>query len=234
MSTHPHGSENVGSESSDPTARRRRRRALLAGGLVVGLGAVATMAAYSDNEFASGKFSAGKFGIQGSESTSTTYNWADHASADAAAPLSFSTGFNLLQPGTTVYAPFTLRVDPNRNTYDARVVLANSTATAPDSGAQALLSRLTYSANLVSDPTQCNASGMASPAYGLPSGVGFLPVKSNFNTSPNSSAFTLPKSSATNTVCLAVTMADQGNSETLPDFGTSPVTATWQFSAKPV
>ena len=221
MSTHPHGSENVGSESSDPTARRRRRRALLAGGFVVGLGAVATMAAYSDNEFASGKFSAGKFGIQGSEGTS--YNWADHATSDAAAPLSFSTGIATLQPGSSVYSPFSLRVDPNRNSYDAKIQMS-ADATTPDDGSQALASRLTYSIATMSNPTDCNAGRWNS---GTP-----VVSNSSFGGPRNYNSFTLTKNSTPTTACIQVTMADD-NSSTPPDYGTSPVTATWKFAGAP-
>lgn len=230
MSTHPHGSDTSGSESSDPTARRRRRRALLAGGLVVGLGAAATMAAYSDNEFASGKFTSGapiKFGIQGSEATTTNYAWNDHNSSSGAAPLSFSTGFDGLQPGSSVYAPFTLRVDPNRNSSNAKISM-NSAAVAPDAGAQALQAQLLYTAAIVTDPTKCNSS-----AFGP--GANYVVIRGAMggNSYSTNNPFTLTKDSAPTTVCIQVSM-NPDDSVDRQDYGTSPVTATWKFAGAQV
>lgn len=88
-------------------SKRRKITALLAGGLVLGVGAAVTLAAWNDSEFASNTFTAGTFVFQGS--TNGT-DFSDHASQAGAASLSFSTGFDDLSPDDIVYAPYALRV----------------------------------------------------------------------------------------------------------------------------
>lgn len=62
-----------------PTTRNRRKvLAVLAGGLVLGVGAAITLAAWNDSEFATGTFTAGSFNLQGS-TDGTTY--AEHTAA---------------------------------------------------------------------------------------------------------------------------------------------------------
>ena len=203
--------------------RHRRTRALLAGGLVLGLGAAGTLAAWSDSEFAFGTFNAGQFNIQGSTDGSS---WSDHFTANGAG-LTFTTGFSAMQPGTTYYAPFSLRVDPTKNSYDASTVLASSTATGND----VLEQKLSWGARTVSSPQNCTAAGYSA-------GAALVPEGSAMDRATPSSAFTLPKSSTPVTVCFAVTMAPQadGTNPGAPEwtFGTGSVTAVWRFDATSV
>src|SRR6218665_766120 len=96
----------------DPPPPRRRRKVLaaLAGGLVLGLGTAATLAAWNDSEFANGTFSAGgDVDIQGSTDGGVT------RSSSATAPgktLSFSTDANNIVPGEPASAPFAVRLSP--------------------------------------------------------------------------------------------------------------------------
>lgn len=85
-----------------------KAKAILAGGLVLGVGAAITLAAWTDQEWASGLFSTGVFGIEGS--TDGT-DFASHTSKDDAAGLTFSTGVTDLTPDDVVYAPFAVRLD---------------------------------------------------------------------------------------------------------------------------
>lgn len=94
---------------------RRKVLAVLAGGLVLGVGAAATLAAWNDSEFATGEFSAGEFVFQGSADGQT---WADHTSEGGAAALSFETGADRLSPGDAVYEAYALRVT---GSYDAQL-----------------------------------------------------------------------------------------------------------------
>jgi predicted ribosomally synthesized peptide with SipW-like signal peptide len=64
-----------------------RARALLAGGLVLGVGAVMTYASWTDTEYASGSFGASVFAIESSVDGGTT--WAEHPTAPGAT-LSFA------------------------------------------------------------------------------------------------------------------------------------------------
>ena len=118
-------STSVPTAPSAGTARRRdKAKALLAAGLVLGVGAAVTLAAWNDSEYATGSFGAGTFGIEGS-TDGTAY--ADHASGTAAT-LTFNADANV-SPGETYYAPFAVRLTAE-STYDAAVaVTASSTGT---------------------------------------------------------------------------------------------------------
>ncbi|HEY4556978.1 MAG TPA: SipW-dependent-type signal peptide-containing protein [Enteractinococcus sp.] len=48
------------------SSRSTKIRAIVAGGLVLGFGAAGTIAAWNDSEEATGNFTAGQFGIEGS------------------------------------------------------------------------------------------------------------------------------------------------------------------------
>jgi len=86
---------------------RRKVSAVLAGGLVLGVGAAITLAAWNDSEFATSDFAAGTFVFQGSADGTT---WADHATEGDAASLTFSTGFDNLAPDDVVYAPYAVQL----------------------------------------------------------------------------------------------------------------------------
>lgn len=123
------------SELRPHTARRRQRvLAILAGGLVLGVGAAITLAAWNDSEYATGTFSAGTFNIQG---TSDNTTWDEHASAGGAASLSFTLNPTSLSPGDVVYAPFAVRVDQT-TTSGANVAIT------VDSSSGTILSGLNY------------------------------------------------------------------------------------------
>ena len=98
------------SPETSSRSRSRKLRAILAGGLVLGIGGAVTLAAWNDSEFASGLFSSGEFNLQGS-TTSATEGYTDHASEDGAAALDFSVPVDNLSPGDEVAAPFWVRLD---------------------------------------------------------------------------------------------------------------------------
>ena len=86
---------------------RRKVFAVLAGGLVLGVGAAITLAVWNDSEFATSNFAAGAFVFQGSTDGTT---WDDHETSAEAASLTFSTGFDNLSPDDVVYAPYALQL----------------------------------------------------------------------------------------------------------------------------
>jgi predicted ribosomally synthesized peptide with SipW-like signal peptide len=114
--------------------RGRRLKAILAGGLVLGVGAAVTLAAWNDSEFAQGTFTAGAFNLEGS-TDGTVYD--EHVDAGSAAPLGFTVPAGNLAPGDTVSAPFAVRLDETTTT-GADVVIS----AAPSGGS---LAGLTYS-----------------------------------------------------------------------------------------
>jgi len=85
--------------------RSRRIRAVLAAGLVFGVGAAMTLAAWNDSEYGGATFTAGRFDIVGSTDGTT---FTSHPVGSPAA-LTFSAPFSALAPGNTVYALFSVR-----------------------------------------------------------------------------------------------------------------------------
>lgn len=112
-------------QSTERSARSRKLRAVLAGGLVLGIGGAVTLAAWNDSEFASGLFSSGEFNLQGSIDN-TAYT--DHASSDGAAALEFSVPVDNMSPGDVVAAPFWVRLDES-TTSPATLDLVSLTGT---------------------------------------------------------------------------------------------------------
>lgn len=102
-----------------PPSRARKIRAVLAGGLVLGVGAAITLAAWNDSEFATGSFEAGDFNLEGSIDGT---EYAEHDTAGAAAPLAFTVDASNLSPGDSVTAPFAVRLDATTS-YGAGVVV---------------------------------------------------------------------------------------------------------------
>lgn len=68
---------------------QRKVLAVLAGGVVLGVGVGVTLAAWNDSEFATGTFTAGSFNLEGS-TTSATADYADHNSDKATPPRRWS------------------------------------------------------------------------------------------------------------------------------------------------
>lgn len=88
-----------------PRAILLRLRALLAGGLVLGVGATMTLAAWNDSEFSTGTFSASSFALQ--SSTDSGGAWQEHGTSATAATMSFdATG---MSPGSLNYASIWVR-----------------------------------------------------------------------------------------------------------------------------
>ncbi|WP_431710409.1 SipW-dependent-type signal peptide-containing protein [Glutamicibacter uratoxydans] len=143
--------------TSSPTTRKhtsRKVKALLAGGLVLGVGAAVTLAAWTDTEWATGNFSAGTFGIEGS-TDGAAYD--DHETVGEAATLTFNlTGGENLSPGDVTSAPFALRTIVGTS-YGASVELTSAVSDGPNAA------NLTYGIVTVADAAACNpeATGTA-------------------------------------------------------------------------
>jgi predicted ribosomally synthesized peptide with SipW-like signal peptide len=180
-------------------------RAVLSGGLVLGVGAAVTLAAWNDSEFATGSFQAGSFNIQGTadDPAGSNPDWSDHATTGTALGLTFRVNADALTPGQSVYAPMSLRVDPAKNSYDANVTLPSAPTVTGDLGAD--LTTKTYVS------TYANCAGGA-------------PGTSEFSNG------TLSKDGTAQTVCLVVSM-NAGAPATAQ--GTS-ATVAWQFDAASV
>ncbi|MHA7306634.1 SipW-dependent-type signal peptide-containing protein [Arthrobacter sp. TMN-49] len=193
-------------------SRNRKVKAILAGGLVLGVGAAITLAAWNDSEFVTGIFTAGHFNVQGSANGT---DFADHASGSPAT-LSFSTGFDKISPSVTVAAPYVLHLDQD-TVNDATV----SVASAVSSGTAA--SQLTYGIVAVASVAGCTPSAVGTSTI--------VPAGTALNSVAGASTFSLTKPGTPGTVpgsdiflCLQVT------STAALVQGTSAV-GTWEFRA---
>jgi predicted ribosomally synthesized peptide with SipW-like signal peptide len=125
-----HAAQHIADDHTvaDDTAKRRRRsrmiRAILAGGLVLGVGAAVTLAAWNDSEFVTGTFTAGTFNLEGSTTNGTTFT--DHATSPGGA-LAFTVPATALSPTDSVQAPFAVRLAANTTNAANVVVSADST-----------------------------------------------------------------------------------------------------------
>ncbi|WP_334150159.1 SipW-dependent-type signal peptide-containing protein [Microbacterium sp.] len=127
--------------------RSRRIRAVLAGGLVFGIGVTATLAAWNDSEYATATFQAGRFDIVGATDGAT---FTSHATTGTAASLSFVLAPTAMAPGTTTYALFSVKTaNPS--------VAGTVQLTAGTPGGTGLATHLTYGVRTIAGTT-CNAT----------------------------------------------------------------------------
>ena len=214
MTHTPESLSSSGRHSGDQGDTKRRRRvpgrvrALLAGGLVLGVGATVTLAAWNDSEFATASFQAGTFNLQGSTDGTT---FADHASAPGSS-LGFSVNASTLSPGDVVYAPYAVRLAANTTSP------ATVTVTAP--GTTGTVTGLSYS---LIQPTAfgCSSATTGTTLVPAATAVGSVPGSVTFQLAPGTP--TTAAGAAVN-LCFVVTA---GAGLTQSQTGS----ATWQFQA---
>ena len=205
--------DRSGRHAADEPVKKRRRvsgrvRALLAGGLVLGVGATVTLAAWNDSEFATASFQAGTFNLQGSTDGTA---FADHASAPGAA-LGFSVNASALSPGDVVYAPYAVRLAANTTSP------ATVTVTAPSTSGT--VSGLTYSL-IQPGAFGCNAGTTGTVLIPAATAVGSVPGTVTFELAPGTPT---TSSGAAVNLCFVVTA---GATLTQSQSGS----ATWQLQA---
>ena len=201
------------SSTTTPALRRRKFKALLAGGLVLGVGAAVVLAAWNDSEFATGTFSSGQFDLVGSADGT---NFANHAESSPAS-LSFSVGFDNLAPENTVASPFVLHLDAT-TTNDADLTVTNAVGTGTAE------SELTYGIFVVANFASCTPAATGTGADILiPAGTALNDVtgatstalvKTTNGTDPGADVF----------LCIQVTSSSDLDQDTT-------ATGTWQFEA---
>lgn len=157
----------VEQKSDNSSATRRKVFAVLAGGLVLGVGAAVTLAVWNDSEFATSNFAAGAFVFQGSTDGTT---WADHESSAEAASLTFSTGFDNLSPDDVVYAPYALQLT-SASTTDAGLTAVAPVVTGDLAG---LLSFASVSTATFGCDATAFAGGAAVPSTMAPGDIVYL------------------------------------------------------------
>ncbi|HEY0188723.1 MAG TPA: SipW-dependent-type signal peptide-containing protein [Cellulomonas sp.] len=180
--------QHVPTAPENPDRSRRRRIALAvgSGGLVLGIGAVVTMAAWTSTERSQADFEAGRFSIQGSADGSTF-------SENPGSPgleISFDALAAKLSPGATTYAPYAVQLTAGSD-YAADVTLTSSTGTGTAADA------LTYT--IVQTPTfGCTADTTGTTLVSDQSASG----------TPGAEMFSLDAAGDTVYLCLQVTAGD--------------------------
>ncbi|MCK2037657.1 SipW-dependent-type signal peptide-containing protein [Microbacterium sp. SSW1-49] len=184
--------------------RSRRIRAVLAGGLVLGIGAGATLAAWNDSEYGSATFTAGRFDIVGAADGST---FASHATAGAPASLTFAATPSSMVPGATTYALFSVKTaSPS--------VAGNLQWNAVTPSATGLAVYLRYGVRTIPAATACTSTSYAA-------GTSVVPDLSVLATNGTATQAISANGGSTVNYCIAVTLqaaADntvQGASTTL-------------------
>lgn len=192
---------------------RRRVNAVLAGGLVLGVGAAVTLAAWNDSEFATGTFTAGSFNLEGSTTGAAT-GYAEHPDAGSAASLVFQLPdvAGSLAPDDVVYAPFWVRLD-DATTNDATLLPAGITA-----GAGGNEANLSYTVRAIAPAAVCDET-----ASGTLIASGATLDELTGATSVSLAKGTDPDAGAPVQLCFAVTAGDLEPTES--------ATATWEFAA---
>lgn len=206
---------NTGHPATPDRKRRRSRmiRAILAGGLVLGVGAAVTLAAWNDSEFVTGTFAAGTFNMQGSTTDGVTFT--DHP-VGTPGTLTFTVAPLLLSPGDTVYAPFALRLAAN-TTNNANVVI-NATPTSTG-----VVSNLTYEVVRTTAFT-CGSGTVDSTGTSLVTAGTAVTAVAGPNTFVLNKGAPVTLAGATQFLCFKVTA---GAGLTQGQTGT----VTWQFTA---
>ncbi|WP_292774688.1 MULTISPECIES: SipW-dependent-type signal peptide-containing protein [Microbacterium] len=198
-------------------ATQRKVLAVLAGGLVLGIGTAVTLAVWNDSEFANGTFTAGAFNLQGS-TDGTAY--ADHNSAGTAATLAFTLPAGLvgnMSPTISVYAGFWVRLAAG-TTSGANLVADGTTA---DPAASSNTGHLSYSIYQLAPGATCNAAS----ATGTPIATGAtLDVQTGVTQVPLTAGGTSAVPGTAVQLCFKVT----ADASLTPSLVTN---ATWKFTA---
>lgn len=216
-------------------------RAILAGGLVLGVGAAFTLAAWTDNEWVFGAAADGPgtppnpgTGIhQMQQNTwsgaSGAAAWSDQPAANGGA-LTFSVGASNLTPGKTVYAPMQLRAVAGSQALTATLAegVQSALPVSTTTNSTALYGALKYQANSGVAQASCNAAGMLT-------GTTLVPANSALVGSPASAvSIALPKGGtavdpgAAVDICFAITLPAGITDVTLQGKSTIPV---WRFTS---
>jgi predicted ribosomally synthesized peptide with SipW-like signal peptide len=208
-------------DAADAPTRRGKIRALLAGGLILGLGATFTLAAWTDKAFVTSDFGTGTFDIEANVSSPfNSGGWADYGSSPGGT-LTFSIPTSSVVPGVPIYAPVSLRTASG--SLAAQVTLEAATT----SGSSTLSAALRY--RVVQDST-CNASAFSAGAVYV-IGSSSTPAALTTGSAPN--AISLPADGATTApsgkaYCFELSLPDTPANQSLQGLS---ATAIWQFTA---
>ncbi|WP_334150161.1 SipW-dependent-type signal peptide-containing protein [Microbacterium sp.] len=201
---------------------QRKVLAVLAGGLVLGVGVAATLAAWNDSEFATGTFTSGSFNLQGSTAGDVAASYSDHNvdTGGTAATLAFTLPAGLvgnMSPGDSVYAGFWVRLAAGTTT-GANLVANGTTA---DAAATSNSGHLSYQVYQLAPGATCNAAS----AIGTPVATG-----ATLDAQTGVTTVALTKGADAATAGTAVQLCFKVTGDATLKQGTA-TTATWKFTA---
>lgn len=207
------------SSTTAATNRSTKIKAMLAGGLVLGIGAAVTLASWTDQAYVAANFGTSAFNIQVQTPESNGWVEADLDEGADATALTFAVDLaGDLQPGDTIYAPLDLQTD---GTSVAGTVTLEG-ATAPDAGEGGLFDALTYTVTELGADATCgpDATGTAlvtDAGLATPSGDGAISLGAEGANPSN--------------LCFAVTLPEGADT---PELQTQTTTPLWRFAAESV
>ncbi|MFE4544791.1 SipW-dependent-type signal peptide-containing protein [Arthrobacter sp. NPDC056727] len=140
-----------------------RVRAVLAGALVLGVGASVTLASWTDSEYAAGTFTASTFRL---ESSTQATDWRDSTAPTDASLTVNATG---LSPGASAYSWLNIRTT-EASTVGGTVVLTSSTPVGN------LAPALEYRAVLTNSTSVCDATAFSGTPTYIAGSSTYLPV----------------------------------------------------------
>ena len=219
------------------TVTRNRIMALLAGGIVLGVGATATLASWNDSEWVyAGNGSGGPgvgtsvFEVQQDASNPATGTFADFESNPGDA-LTFSAGALALSPGQTVYAPVALKTTSTSiaGTMDLKAAVAATgvTATSPavlDAPGAGLWNALTLQVVVSDSSYTCNLAAMSAQTEVVAAG-------SALNAAGTATRNLSAAGANTQYYCFAITLPTPGTAGAFDSLQGHVVAPAWQFAA---
>ncbi|WP_149083403.1 MULTISPECIES: SipW-dependent-type signal peptide-containing protein [Microbacterium] len=201
------------------TTTQRKVLAVLAGGLVLGVGVAGVLAAWNDSEFATGTFTAGSFDLEGS-TDGTSFSDHNVDDGDTAAALTFALPAGVvgnMSPTDTVYAGFWVRLAAGTTTA-ANLVADGTTA---DPAATSNSDHLSYAIYELAPGATCDATS----ATATPVATGAtLDAQTGVTTVPLAEGATAAAPGTAVQLCFAVT----ADAALEPGLVTD---ATWKFTA---
>lgn len=214
----------------DLASRSRKGRALLAGGAVLGIGATATLAAWTDDVWVLSTFTTSPFNVEAAVAVNPQNDdWDEFDTETEPGGLEFQVEPTAMLPSDSVYAPLSLRIE--RGTSDGVISLPGpaSTGTALGGNDQTFFETLQLTLFEV-NPAQCNEAG--TETVGPIAGFDHAPLSE----ATGSELVTLPEPAVDGTgeavaICFKVTLpADAGPG--VAGGKTGPL--IWNLKAEPV
>ena len=232
-------------DATSKTTKWTKGRALLAGGLVLGFGAAATLAAWTDDEWVFGGSGSGNgnepgtpgtgiYRMQQNTWTGTTEpaSWSDQPNANGGA-LTFTMRPDRLVPGKTVYAPMQLRTVAGSEALTVSLAEGIQAAVNPAISARynstELYNALTYDVFVGVDKDSCER-GVVSAGTSLFDAAlkPNIPLTTKGDKTFDLAAGTADTPGEATNLCFALTLPLSTDDETLQGLNTVPA---WRFTS---